>query len=63
MVTYHVTPDNETTHNSYVHELMSVKDTGTNFENTTYRPSSLGELNNDGKNPFAICRKRKNVWR
>ena len=50
MVTYHVTPDYESIHSSYVHELMSVGTSGTNYENTTYRPSSLGELNNDGEN-------------
>ena len=51
-VTYHVTPDLETIHSSYVHELMSVNTTGTNSENTTYRPSSIGELNNNGENPL-----------
>lgn len=53
-VTYHASPDFEQTHRSYVHELMSVNKTGTNFENTTYRPSSIGEIYDDGKNtPFA----------
>ena len=51
-VTYHVTPDKETLHSSFVHELMSVNTTGTNYGTTTYRPSTLGELNNDGKNPL-----------
>lgn len=51
-VTYYVTPDNETVHHSFVHELMSVNTTGTNLENTTYRPSSLGELHNGGENPL-----------
>ena len=51
-VTYHVTPDMETVHKSYVHELMSANTTGTNFENTTYRPSTLAELFNNGENPL-----------
>ena len=53
-VTYYASPDFEQTHRSYVHELMSVNKTGTNFENTTYRLSSIGEIYDDGKNtPFA----------
>ena len=51
-VTYHASPDNETVHNSYVHELMSVNQSGTNFESTTYYPSTLGELYNNGQNPL-----------
>ena len=49
-VTYHASPDFEQTHQAYVHELMSVNDTGTNFENTTFRPSTIGEIYDDGKN-------------
>ena len=49
-VTYYVSPDLETVHKSYVHELMSVNTTGTNYESTTYRPSTLGELHNNGEN-------------
>jgi len=52
MVTYHVSPDNETKHNSFVHELMSVNTTGTNYGSQTFRPSSLGELYNNGENPL-----------
>ena len=44
-VTYHVTPNTETEHESYVHELI----TG---DTTTYRPSTLGELFNNGENPL-----------
>ena len=57
-VTYHVTPDMETEHSSYAHELISVNETGTNYNNpadsedATYRPSSLGELFNNGENPL-----------
>jgi len=51
-VTYHVSSDLETVHKSYIHELMSVNTTGTNFENRTYRPSTLGELFNNGENPL-----------
>ena len=50
MVTYHVSYDKENLHSSFAHELMSVNTTGTNSGTTTYRPSTLGELNNDGKN-------------
>ena len=49
-VTYHASPDFEQTHQAYVHELMSVNTTGTNFENTTFRPSTIGEIYDDGKN-------------
>ena len=49
-ITYHITPDQESVHKSYINELMSVNKTGTNFENTTYRPSTIGELNNKGEN-------------
>ena len=53
-VTYHASPDFEQTHQAFVHELMSVNETGTNFENTTFRPSTIGEIYDDGKNtPFA----------
>jgi len=57
-VTYHVTPDMETVHSSYVHELISANETGTNYNtaaqmaNATYTPSSLGEIFNNGKNPL-----------
>ena len=55
-ITYHVTPDQETVHSSYVHELMSVNTTGTNSNpenmSATYRPSTLGEIHNGGKNPL-----------
>ena len=49
-VTYHASPDFETTHEAYVHELMSVNTTGTNAETTTFRPSTIGEIYDDGKN-------------
>ena len=49
-VTYHASPDFETTHEAYVHELMSVNTTGTNAEATTFRPSTVGEIYDDGKN-------------
>ena len=54
-ITYHVSPDNNQVHSSFVHEMMSLNTTGTNFEGTassTFKPSSLGELNNDGENPL-----------
>ena len=51
-VTYNITPDMETVHTSYAHELMSVNTTGTNFENTKYRPSTIGEIFNNGENPL-----------
>ena len=54
IVTYHVTPDFEQMHQAYVHELMSVNKTGTNYQNTTYRASSIGEIYSNGLNtPFA----------
>ena len=54
MVTYHASPDFEQTHQSYVHELMNVNETGTNSESSTYRASSIGEIYDGGKNtPFA----------
>ena len=54
IVTYHVTPDFEQMHQAYIHELMSVNKTGTNYQNTTYRASSIGEIYSNGLNtPFA----------
>lgn len=50
MITYHASPDFKETHQSYVHELMSVNESGTNAESTTYRASSIGEIYDDGKN-------------
>ena len=50
MITYHTSPDFKETHQSYVHELMSVNESGTNAESTTYRASSIGEIYDDGKN-------------
>ena len=50
MITYHATPDFEQTHQAYVHELMSVNETGTNAESTTYRASSIGEIYDNGNN-------------
>lgn len=50
MITYHTSPDFKETHQSYVHELMSVNESGTNAESTTYRASSIGEIYGDGKN-------------
>ena len=44
-ITYHVTPDETSKHQSYVHELLS-------GNTTTYRPSTLGELFNNGVNPL-----------
>ena len=49
-ITYYASPDYETTHQAYVHELMSVNTTGTNYETITYRPSTVGEIYNDSKN-------------
>ena len=50
MVTYHASPDFEQTHQAYVHELMSINKTGTNYESTTYQASSIGEIYNNGNN-------------
>ena len=50
MVTYHATPDFEQTHQAYVHELMSVNESGTNAESVTYRASSIGEIYDNGNN-------------
>ena len=52
MVTYHTSPDFKQTHQSYIHELMSVNESGTNAESTTYRASSLGEIYDNGNNPL-----------
>ena len=49
-VTYYASPDFEQVHQAYVHELMSVNETGTNKESTIYRASSLGEIYDGGKN-------------
>ena len=49
-VTYHVTPDFEQMHQSYVHELMNVNTSGTNEGSDTYRASSIGELYGNGDN-------------
>ena len=49
-VTYHVTPDFEQMHQSYVHELMRVNTSGTNEGSDTYRASSIGELYGNGDN-------------
>ena len=59
-VTYHASPDFEQTHQAYVHELMSVNETGKNFESTTFRPSTIGEIYNDGDyyiRPVQKCEK------
>ena len=50
MVTYHVTPDFEQIHRSYVHELMRVNTSGTNEGSDTYRASSIGEIYGNGDN-------------
>ena len=50
MVTYHVTPDFEQMHQTYVHELMRINTTGTNEGSSTYRASSLGEIYGNGDN-------------
>ena len=49
-VTYYASPDLEQVHQAYVHELMSVNETGTNGQSTTYRASSIGEIYNNGNN-------------
>ena len=49
-VTYHVTPDFEQMHQSYVHELMNVTTSGTNEGSSVYRASSIGELYGNGDN-------------
>ena len=49
-VTYHVTPNFEQMHQSYVHELMNVTASGTNEGSTVYRASSIGELYGNGDN-------------
>ena len=49
-VTYHVTPDFEQMHQSYVHELMRVNTSGTNEGSSSYRASSIGELYGNGEN-------------
>src|SRR5699024_3393178 len=49
-ITYHVTPDFEQMHQAYVHELMSVMETGTNEGSTTYQASSIGEIYGNGDN-------------
>ena len=49
-VTYHVTPDFEQMHQSYVHELMNVTTSGTNEGSSSYRASSIGEIYGNGDN-------------
>ena len=49
-VTYHVTPDFEQMHQSYVHELMNVITSGTNEGSSVYRASSIGEIYGNGDN-------------
>ena len=49
-VTYHVTPDFEQMHQSYVHELMNVTTSGTNEGSSVYRASSIGEIYGNGDN-------------
>ena len=44
-ITYHVSTNIESEHKSYVHELL----TG---NTTSYRPSTIGELFNNGENPL-----------